>query len=79
MPFYAGWGLTHDAVTPIRLRRTLSLDALMAGVLILYPRYLSGNTGLPCEVEDVIDEIHATRHNRTGVLRRSLRRIGWAR
>ncbi|MFJ7356008.1 capsular polysaccharide biosynthesis protein [Phyllobacterium sp. NPDC097923] len=79
LPFYAGWGLTHDAVTPLRPRRTLSLDALMAGVLILYPRYLSGNTGLPCEVEDVIDEIHATRHNKTGLLRRSLRRIGWAR
>lgn len=79
LPFYAGWGLTHDAVTPLRPRRALPLDALIAGVLILYPSYLSGDTGLPCEVEDIIDEIHATRHNKTGLLRRSLRRIGWAR
>ncbi|MBA8879361.1 capsular polysaccharide biosynthesis protein [Phyllobacterium myrsinacearum] len=78
LPFYAGWGLTHDGVTPLRPRRKLSVDELIAGVLILYPRYLSGETGLSCEVEDVIDEIRATRHDKRSLLRRSLHRIGWA-
>lgn len=79
LPFYAGWGLTRDGVTPLRPRRKLSLDQLIAGVLILYPRYLSGNTGLPCEVEDVINEIHRTRGEKRNFIRRSLHRLGWAR
>ncbi len=78
LPFYAGWGLTHDGVTPLRPRRTLSLDELIAGVLIVYPHYLSGETGLPCEVEDVIDEIHAARNKKRSLVRRSLHRMGWA-
>ncbi|CAD9226550.1 Capsular polysaccharide biosynthesis/export periplasmic protein WcbA [Burkholderia cenocepacia] len=40
LPFYAGWGLTDDAVTPQPWRRrTLTLDMLTAGVLIRYPLY----------------------------------------
>jgi capsular polysaccharide export protein len=77
LPFYAGWGLTHDSVTPLRPRRTLSVDELIAGVLILYPRYLSVETGLPCEVEDVINEIRTTRHRKRSLLRRSFHRMGW--
>lgn len=39
-PFYAGWGLTHDALAPIRWRRRkLSIDMLTAGVLLRYPIY----------------------------------------
>jgi len=48
-PFYAGWGLTRDlGAVPERRGRQLSLDELVAGVLILYPRYLDPVTGLPC-------------------------------
>jgi capsular polysaccharide export protein len=55
VPFYAGWGLTRDlAPVPLRRARTLTLDQLVAGVLILYPRYLDPLTGLPCPPEVLI-------------------------
>ena len=54
-PFYAGWGLTRDlGAVPDRRGRQLTLDALVAGVLILYPRYLDPVTGLPCPPEVLI-------------------------
>ena len=55
MPFYAGWGLTRDLM-PVsgRRGRPLTLDELVAAVLILYPRYLDPVTGLPCEPETLI-------------------------
>ncbi|MBB3015427.1 capsular polysaccharide biosynthesis protein [Cupriavidus alkaliphilus] len=39
-PFYAGWGLTDDRCILPRRTRLLSLDMLVAGALILYPRYV---------------------------------------
>ena len=40
LPFYAGWGLTDDAITPQPWRRRmLTLDMLIAGALIRYPLY----------------------------------------
>lgn len=54
-PFYAGWGLTRDlAPVPDRRGRALTLDELVAGVLILYPRYLDPVTRLPCPPEILI-------------------------
>lgn len=54
-PFYAGWGLTQDhAGAPARRGRTLSLDALVAAALILYPRYLDPMTRRRIEVEDLL-------------------------
>lgn len=41
MPFYAGWGLTHDFMSTSRRTKKLSLSALVAGVLIDYPTYIS--------------------------------------
>jgi capsular polysaccharide export protein len=55
-PFYAGWGLTEDVVRVDRGRR-LSLEELVAGALILYPRYLDPRTGLPCPPEIVIERL----------------------
>ena len=40
LPFYAGWGLTEDRISCPRRKRKLSLFELVAGVLILYPRYI---------------------------------------
>ncbi|HEY0270488.1 MAG TPA: beta-3-deoxy-D-manno-oct-2-ulosonic acid transferase [Sphingomonas sp.] len=55
VPFYAGWGLTRDlAATPARRARRLTLAELIAGVLILYPRYLDPVTRLPCPPETLI-------------------------
>jgi len=39
-PFYAGWGLTEDRNPLARRNRMLSLDELVLGALIRYPRYL---------------------------------------
>ncbi len=50
-PFYAGWGLTVDAAPVARRQRRLSLDELVAGVLILFPRYVDPRTGWPCSPE----------------------------
>lgn len=41
LPFYAGWGLTIDDLRCERRTRTLSLEQLVAGSLVLYPRYFS--------------------------------------
>jgi len=54
-PFYAGWGLTHDLAGPVpRRTRRLSLAQLVAGTLILYPRYLDPVTQTPCPPETVL-------------------------
>lgn len=69
-PFYAGWGLTVDrcdaAVAFARRQRRLSLDALVAGVLLRYPVYwdwtLRGYTR--CEAV-----LHRLREERTALMR----------
>lgn len=54
-PFYAGWGLTRDlGPVPGRRGRKLDIDQLVAGVLILYPRYLDPVTRLPCPPETLV-------------------------
>lgn len=40
MPFYAGWGLTHDEHSIARRSRSLSLDDLVWQTLIAYPTYI---------------------------------------
>lgn len=67
-PFYAGWGLTRDlGEVPKRRNRRLTLDALVAGVLILYPRYLDPVTGLPCPPEVLVGRMaSASAVNRLG-------------
>lgn len=57
MPFYAGWGLTHDSKTCPRRQGPIALPQLVAAALILYPRYLDPILGQRCEVEQVLDII----------------------
>ncbi|MES2474994.1 MAG: capsular polysaccharide biosynthesis protein [Verrucomicrobiota bacterium] len=45
MPFYAAWGLTTDRLDCPRRMRKLSLDELVCGALMKYPRYLNPATG----------------------------------
>ena len=40
MPFYAGWGLTHDEYDLPRRSRRLFLWQLIAGALLYYPTYI---------------------------------------
>lgn len=56
-PFYAGWGLTADILPPDRRSRRLSLDELVAGVLIIYPTYVSRTTGRFTTPERALDEL----------------------
>jgi len=56
-PFYSGWGLTHDRHRVARRTRKLTVDELVAGTLLRYPRYLSLQTGLFTTPERVIAEL----------------------
>jgi capsular polysaccharide export protein len=82
-PFYAGWGLTVDDVAGNRGRR-LTLEELVAGALILYPRYLDPVTGLPCPPEIVLERFASPRLWRPGplVIGRRIQGLagrGWSR
>lgn len=58
VPFYAGWGLTHDlGPVPERRGRKRSLDELVAATLLLYPRYLDPVTRLPCPAEVLVERM----------------------
>lgn len=45
LPFYAGWGLTTDRLPCPRRTRRLTIEELVCGALIRYPRYLNPETG----------------------------------
>lgn len=60
-PFYSGWGLTEDVSPSPRRTRRLSLDELVAGVLILYPTYVSRTTGRFTTPERALEELAAWR------------------
>lgn len=55
MPFYASWGLTKDKYKCERRTKKLSLEELVAGALILYPRYINPKNKNLCEVELSLD------------------------
>jgi capsular polysaccharide export protein len=54
MPFYAGWGLTHDELPAPTRRATATLEQLVHAALVRYPRYIDPETSEPCEVERVL-------------------------
>ena len=55
MPFYAGWGLTTDALAAPERRRPVSFEDLVYAALIAYTRYIDPETGQRCEMERVIE------------------------
>lgn len=55
LPFYAGWGLTHDNHLLDRRSIQLSLPQLVAAAMIRYPTYLHPDTQQMCDIEQVID------------------------
>jgi capsular polysaccharide export protein len=67
-PFYAGWGLTEDVLPVSRRTRGLTLDELVAGVLILYPAYVSCTTGRFTSPERTLDELLAWRERSASAL-----------
>lgn len=57
MPFYAGWGLTSDALcAPVR-RGSATLAALVHAALVSQPRYLDPANGQSWQVEDAIAHV----------------------
>jgi capsular polysaccharide export protein len=60
-PFYAGWGLTKDRQRCERRTRRLTLDELVAGVLLRYPRYYSYSAAAFVTAEDAVTELLAQR------------------
>ena len=65
-PFYAGWGLTTDMLPCPRRARRLTLDELVAGVLIKYPLYLSRDGKHLVAPEQTLDELSAWRASSGG-------------
>jgi capsular polysaccharide export protein len=71
VPFYAGWGLTRD-LGPVPSRRTArrTIDELVAAALLLYPRYLDPQTGLPCPAEVIVERLRLHRsHDASFIVR----------
>jgi capsular polysaccharide export protein len=79
LPFYAGWGLTTDAIPVARRTRKLSLDELLAVALIVYPTYVSRVTGYFTTPERVLEELRQWRveseRHRPGPAGRLMRRV----
>lgn len=67
-PFYAGWGLTQDRHPQPRRTRQLTLDELVAAALLLYPVYVSRDTGQVCTAERALQELLAWRQESPGGL-----------
>ena len=81
MPFYAGWGLTHD-FGPIPKRRLKTDDAprpdlaqLAYATLIAYPRYYDPVSRRPCPPEVVIERLISGHDLHTGVGLRVLSKL----
>ena len=68
LPFYAGWGLTQDVVQIPRRSRLLNLDQLVAGVLLLYPTYVSRVSRQVCTAEQALAELLSWRASSNAAL-----------
>lgn len=67
-PFYSGWGLTDDVIPVLRRGLSLSLNELVAGVLILYPVYMSRSTGKFTTPERALEELLIWRNQKRTIL-----------
>lgn len=72
IPFYAGWGLTNDRLQVARRTRVISKQMLAAAALILYPFYVHPLSGMPCRVEELVEEIALKRKVPVSLWRRVL-------
>ena len=58
-PFYAGWGLTHDAFPVQRRQRKLTRAQLFAAAMLLYPTWYDPNRDRLCSWEDAAEAMAA--------------------
>jgi capsular polysaccharide export protein len=77
-PFYSGWGLTEDLCPPPRRSRRLTIEELVAGVLIVYPRYFDPVSGRVCPVEVAVERLAHMRKQGPGLSARLRQRAGHA-
>lgn len=71
MPFYAGWGLTTDQAVCPRRTAKLTLEALVACALILYPKYYNWHLDQPTDALTVcstLAKIASSEQNRIMLL-----------
>jgi capsular polysaccharide export protein len=61
LPFYAGWGLTHDRQLCEARIANRTLEELFAAAFILYSRYVDPFTGARVELEHILDLLVAER------------------
>jgi capsular polysaccharide export protein len=57
MPFYAGWGLSHDELPPPSRRNHATLEDVVHAALVALARYADPVTGARWEVEQAIDHV----------------------
>ncbi len=57
LPFYAGWGLTEDRLPCARRSKQLSVDAVVYGALISYPRYFHYEGNCFIEPERAVEHL----------------------
>ena len=55
LPFYAGWGLTQDKISCERRTRRLTIEQLIYGALVEYPRYLHPDKPIFIEPETAVE------------------------
>lgn len=65
MPFYAGWGLSQDALAAPARRGKASIEQLVHAALIAYPRYIDPETGKRCEAETIVEHLALQRKMRS--------------
>lgn len=78
MPFYAGWGLTDDRLRAPSRRKPISLEQLIHGCLVRYPRYISPETGSACTPEVLMNWLGLQRRHRSAVPE-SVQMLGFSR
>jgi len=64
LPFYAGWGLTTDALAAPDRRRPARLESLVHAALVDYARYIDPETGTVCPPERLLSWLGLQRRMR---------------
>lgn len=61
MPFYAGWGVTHDKLECSRRERKLTIDEIFSGAYILYSSYYNPYLNKESSILETIEYIKENR------------------
>ncbi|WP_311944970.1 capsular polysaccharide biosynthesis protein [Halomonas piscis] len=64
LPFYAGWGLTHDTQTCSRRRRKRTLVEIFTAAYLRYCRYANPYTGRPATLHETVTLLADQRRQR---------------